>query len=203
MKIRTTHRKRVRHYNEPGHCHELTFSCYRRMPLLTNDDWREKLEPEHRPSDQRACLFAGRFRIHAGMIDYIHMNPVRRKLANEPVEWRWSSCRFYSAGGRCDDAALPKLCGLPSETSGPVTCALAPHREARAASCPVAPEPCRSIPGNRSSKLALGGRCVVRIFTVWDLNGGGTGGKPPVAPNVFRVSASQGESKLPVAPARS
>ena len=43
VKIRTTHRKRVRHYNEPGHCHEPTFSCYRRMPLLTNDDWREKL----------------------------------------------------------------------------------------------------------------------------------------------------------------
>ncbi len=43
VKIRTTHRKRVRHYNEPGHCHELTFSCYRRMPLLTDDDWREKL----------------------------------------------------------------------------------------------------------------------------------------------------------------
>jgi putative transposase len=52
-------------------------------------------------------------------IDYIHMNPVRRKLANEPVEWRWSSCRFYSAGERCDDAPLPKLCGLPSETWDP------------------------------------------------------------------------------------
>ena len=37
------HRKRVRHFHEPGHMHELTFSCYQRMPLLTNDDWREKL----------------------------------------------------------------------------------------------------------------------------------------------------------------
>ena len=35
------HRKRVKHYDEPGHCHELTFSCYRRMSLLTNDSWRE------------------------------------------------------------------------------------------------------------------------------------------------------------------
>jgi putative transposase len=26
-----------------GHVHELTFSCYRRKPLLTNDPWREKL----------------------------------------------------------------------------------------------------------------------------------------------------------------
>src|SRR5215210_7536706 len=34
------HRKRVRHYHDPGHVHELTFSCYRRWPLLTNDHWR-------------------------------------------------------------------------------------------------------------------------------------------------------------------
>ncbi|MHC4399188.1 MAG: REP-associated tyrosine transposase [Planctomycetota bacterium] len=37
------HRKRVRHYDDPGHFHELTFSCYRRMPLLTNDTWCEML----------------------------------------------------------------------------------------------------------------------------------------------------------------
>jgi putative transposase len=37
------HRKRVRHFHEPGHCHELTFSCYKRMPLLTNDVWRAML----------------------------------------------------------------------------------------------------------------------------------------------------------------
>ncbi len=37
------HRKTVRHFHEVGHLHELTFSCYRRMPLLTNDSWREKL----------------------------------------------------------------------------------------------------------------------------------------------------------------
>lgn len=37
------HRKRIRHYHEPGHLHEFTFSCYRRKPLLTNDAWREKL----------------------------------------------------------------------------------------------------------------------------------------------------------------
>ena len=37
------HRKRIKHYHEPGHLHELTFSCYRRMPLLTNDGWRAML----------------------------------------------------------------------------------------------------------------------------------------------------------------
>jgi putative transposase len=37
------HRKRVKHHHELGHCHELTFSCYRRLPLLTNDLWRSEL----------------------------------------------------------------------------------------------------------------------------------------------------------------
>lgn len=31
------HRKRVQSYNEPGHAHELTFSCYQRLPLLSKD----------------------------------------------------------------------------------------------------------------------------------------------------------------------
>ena len=31
--------KRVRRYDVPGHAHFLTFSCYRRLPLLTNEDW--------------------------------------------------------------------------------------------------------------------------------------------------------------------
>ncbi len=43
MRRNQPHRKRVRHFNDPGHLHELTFSCYRRLPLLTNDDWRGEL----------------------------------------------------------------------------------------------------------------------------------------------------------------
>lgn len=43
MKGNEPHRKKVKHYHEPGHLHEFTFSCYRRMPLLTNDDWRKRL----------------------------------------------------------------------------------------------------------------------------------------------------------------
>src|SRR5262249_45847996 len=34
------HRKRVRSNNEPGHAHELTFSCFRRLPLLSRDRTR-------------------------------------------------------------------------------------------------------------------------------------------------------------------
>ena len=37
------HRKTVRRFHEPGDFHEFTFSCYRQMPLLTNDVWRGML----------------------------------------------------------------------------------------------------------------------------------------------------------------
>jgi putative transposase len=186
------HRKQVRHYDEPGDCHELTFSCYRRMPLLTNDVWREMLSrsidramlghrcrlvafvympehvhllvyPEGDDSGVQGLLYALKrpysYRIKQQLIqadsrlletltlrerpgkivfrywqegpgydrnlntieavrssiDYIHLNPVRRKLVGEPLDWRWSSCRFYASDGQCHDPALPKLHGLPAE----------------------------------------------------------------------------------------
>ena len=40
---RPSYRKRVKTYNEPGHAHLWTFSCYQRRPLLTNDLWRSWL----------------------------------------------------------------------------------------------------------------------------------------------------------------
>ena len=30
-------RKKIRHFDEPGHAHFLTFSCYGRLPLLSKD----------------------------------------------------------------------------------------------------------------------------------------------------------------------
>ena len=38
MHEKSGHRKQVRHFDEPKHCHEL-----KRMPLLTNNTWREML----------------------------------------------------------------------------------------------------------------------------------------------------------------
>ena len=43
MQTRRGHRKLVKHYDDPGHVRELTLSCYRQMPLLTDDAWREML----------------------------------------------------------------------------------------------------------------------------------------------------------------
>jgi putative transposase len=34
------HRRRNKSYNEPGHAHELTFSCFKRLPLLSRDRTR-------------------------------------------------------------------------------------------------------------------------------------------------------------------
>ena len=70
MKTRVGHRKRVRHYDEPGDCHELTFSCYRRLPLLTNDGWREMLSR----SIDRAML-GHRYRLVAFvyMPEHVHL----------------------------------------------------------------------------------------------------------------------------------
>ncbi|MBA2117737.1 REP-associated tyrosine transposase [Bremerella alba] len=41
MKRSIPHRKQVKHYEGAGHLHELTFSTYLRLPLLTSDPWRK------------------------------------------------------------------------------------------------------------------------------------------------------------------
>lgn len=169
----TIHRKTRKTYNTPGHVHELTFSCYRRMALLNQDRTRQWLieamalartkhdvallafviMPEHvhlliRPrnveyeigafqktlkqSVSRKALdwlrshnpgfldrLAGertsdRTRYHFWQpgggydrnivepgtlrrcVDYIHLNPVRRGLAQMPTDWSWSSARQYA-----------------------------------------------------------------------------------------------------------
>ena len=43
MSVKPPHRKLVKHYHEPGDFHELTFSCYGRLPLLTNNTWQSYL----------------------------------------------------------------------------------------------------------------------------------------------------------------
>lgn len=184
------HRKRVKHYDQRGEIHELTFSCYRRLPLL-EDDWRrEQLTlsidracqkqgwqltafvymPEHvhllvfpqranakvsklllaikRPFSyrvkqqlqatgadllneltirQRPGKQTFRFwqegpgydrnirteKVLRSILDYIHKNPVRRKLVTNPLEYRWSSARWYALDGRSLGESLPRLSAVP------------------------------------------------------------------------------------------
>ena len=49
-----------------------------------------------------------------GSIDYIHANPVRRGLCASPVEWEWSSARYYLLDPpRQQFPDLPHIHGLP------------------------------------------------------------------------------------------
>ena len=186
------HRKHVKHYHEPGDCHELTFSCYRRLPLLTNDESRRMLAvsvdraierhefrlaafvfmPEHvhllvypagSMADISALLKAIKrpysYRIKQllqenespllqkltirerpgkmtfrywqegpgydrnfdneksvrAVIDYLHLNPVRRGLCRNVLDWRWSSACYFLEPKRRTDPDLPTIHGLPPE----------------------------------------------------------------------------------------
>ncbi|HZN33874.1 MAG TPA: hypothetical protein VFB80_08640, partial [Pirellulaceae bacterium] len=176
--------KTVKHYHEPGDLHELTFSCFHQMKLLTNDAWRRSLSqsineagghlrfqlvafvfmPEHvhllvfplaeepaldaylagvkRPVSanakgdlqqanspllrrltvrERPGKYAFRFWQEGpgydrnlqtpaavmGSIEYLHLNPVRRKLVTQARLWKWSSARFYESDGQDQDPDLP------------------------------------------------------------------------------------------------
>jgi len=192
MNVRRVHRKLVKHYENLGQLRELTFSCYHRLPLLTNDVWREMLSrsidaaakrhdwrltafvfmPEHlhllfyplptastidhllnaikRPYSYRikqlllnhrgGLLDKLTIRQRPGVttfrywqegpgydrnlesesavlaaIDYIHLNPVRRKLCERAIDWKWSSIRFYLDPLATADPALPQLHSLPPD----------------------------------------------------------------------------------------
>ena len=52
----TSHRKAIKHFDQPGQVHELTFSCCQRRPLLTDDRWREMLAERIDPAIERHRL---------------------------------------------------------------------------------------------------------------------------------------------------
>jgi putative transposase len=157
-----------------GHLHFITFSCYRRLPLLGTvrarntfvqilGEIRTKhgfklvgyvVMPEHvhlliseplrgtpsvvlrvlkqrvsrrlrrtsrrkTPMEQRSLPFHGsdsrlpqfwqrRFydfnvwsrKKRIEKLNYMHMNPVKRKLVENPKDWLWSSCAFYQGKGQ-------------------------------------------------------------------------------------------------------
>ena len=199
MEPSSPHRKLVKHFHEPGDLHELTFSCYRRMPLLTNDLWRRWLAdsideaaaacgfhllsfvfmPEHvhllvwptrsetvvndisfflaavkRPVSRqvKAELTKTGSRLLAKLtirnrrgstafrfwqegpgydrnlqtdeavgasLQYIHDNPLKRKLVQSNTQWKWSSARWYVSDMQAVDPDLPRLHGPPPELFDP------------------------------------------------------------------------------------
>jgi putative transposase len=182
-----TDRTKRRTYNEPGHAHELTFSCYRKFPFLRAERtcawlaeaietarrerdfalWAYVFMPDHvhmivwprrpayevagilraikEPVGRRAVAFLEREapewlpRIAQGrglkverhfwqpgggfdrnlvepgtlraMIDYLHLNPVRKGLVERARDWRWSSAAWFegiAAEGLVPDRIPPE-----------------------------------------------------------------------------------------------
>ncbi len=100
-------RKKVRHYDEPGHAHFFTFSCYRRMALLSKDRTRrwviDAIEEARRK--QRFDLWAWVI-----MPEHIHLliwprEPVystesiladlKRPVGQQAIAWLESNCRAF------------------------------------------------------------------------------------------------------------
>ncbi|QDT44853.1 Transposase IS200 like protein [Gimesia alba] len=48
-------------------------------------------------------------------VNYLHLNPVKRKLVSEVKDWKWSSARWYESNGEIIDSDLPTIHGLPWE----------------------------------------------------------------------------------------
>ena len=46
-------------------------------------------------------------------VNYLHLNPVNRRLVTECREWKWSSARWYETNGEIIDSDLPTIHGLP------------------------------------------------------------------------------------------
>ena len=103
--------KRVRRYNVPGHVHFLTFSCYQRLPLLSNEVWRGWLGE----SVVAACgqlnvaVWAYVFmpehvhvlvRPRADVYDISKLLHQVKQLVKSPEQWRWSSFRWLEMGKR-------------------------------------------------------------------------------------------------------
>jgi putative transposase len=57
-------RKTVRHFHEPGQLHELTFSCFRKMPLLDDHGWKDKLAE---------CLDTANKGLDVSLVAYVFM----------------------------------------------------------------------------------------------------------------------------------
>jgi putative transposase len=167
-------RIRRRSINEPGHAHELTFSCYHHFPFLKRertckwlaaaieqarakhsfDLWAYSFMPEHvhlivfprqpeyeirrilagikQPVARRAIDFLNEQNSHwlekitrkrgtrverlfwqsgggydrnitssgalCKMLDYLHLNPVRRGLVERAADWKWSSAAWFEGG---------------------------------------------------------------------------------------------------------
>jgi putative transposase len=80
-------------------------TIHQRPGVTTFRFWQEGPGYDRNLTTERAILTA---------IDYLHANPVRRRLCERTELWRWSSARWYASDGNVIDDALPRLTKLPA-----------------------------------------------------------------------------------------
>jgi putative transposase len=68
--------------------------------------WQEDPGYDRNLFDPRSIILA---------IDYLHANPVRRRLCERPIDWKWSSARYHMLPDEPPDPVLPRLTPLPPE----------------------------------------------------------------------------------------
>jgi hypothetical protein len=53
--------------------------------------------------------------VAAASLDYIHNDPVKRRLCQRAIDWKWSSARWHlGEPPRRRKSALPRIAGIPS-----------------------------------------------------------------------------------------
>ena len=94
-------------YQRCGVFHFVTFSCYRRQPLLSVALQVLKQQTSRKLKERGELQFWQRryydFNVHnedkrVEKLRYMRRNPVERGLVQKPEEWQWSSFRHYATG---------------------------------------------------------------------------------------------------------
>jgi len=62
------------------------------------------------PGYDRNVILDGTLLVEA---EYLHNNPVRRRLVDSPDQWKWSSWQYYHCPHSVPAPGLPRINGLP------------------------------------------------------------------------------------------
>lgn len=87
---------RLRRFDEPGHTHFWTISCYRRLQFFHDDGMKRVVINALRTlrTQMGICLIAYVVMpVHVHVLLYPHA-----RGDDDPADWKWSSYRFYEFG---------------------------------------------------------------------------------------------------------
>ena len=130
MEVQGRYRKLCRRYDEPGHAHALTFSCYRRQPLLTSERIRGYIVDAVAKARQKHAFDVWAYVI---MPEHLHLliwprkdtysvsamlKSIKQSVARKAIDWlrsrdtrglaqlatgqKWGASRFWQDGGGYD-----------------------------------------------------------------------------------------------------